>query len=904
VAADDIQTLSSLVSAELPQKTLLSLLSKALSCKSTGAISVLRGYIDEFDEPSELNGRNIIHRMIIGHGRQRTADEESGAVSFLHPAVVPDRSSNLLASLGGDGEHSEDEEEILDFLLSYLTGKQRSVLIATDQHLRTPLHYAAHYGLRRLAAVLLKYLKEWDMLANAMMKDSEGATPIELAVAANHPRTTRMLLDAAPQKLQQDLKKLLPVAAQLGSTDLLKVLLQVGADIDYTDSSLNNETALYIASKFNHVEAVGYLVEHGANPEIAESAYGWTPVFVAAVDGYKEVVETLVAIGSKIDKVDGSGWTAMEHACLRGHLDLLDLLRTSSPDGPSRGFFSSENASSSSVVSADVSHEAVAVKSDKYLKEAGSSDAIKTFGHRYLRDKTMVLLTLGTTDMRRVDNPVHLDRVPYSRAHSTQLDTALSLVVSAQNCTGEATSIDLPIPDYGLSTEPLSFCTDNIENARIYFDIVPTYSANRMKVLGRAVAMLSSLSSMLGPKKRSLHETVTLPIIESETLEVLGTVKFGFLIVTPFDHPNMGIEKSATYWKSLITTRVIGHRGMGKNTTKKSLQLGENTIESFIQAANLGASYVEFDVQLTKDHVPVIYHDFLVSETGIDIPVHSLTLEQFLDLSRPKHKQANPQKTRSVSPDPRPRSQSLFVGHDEYDVMFERIRNTRDYKVKGFKGNYRGHSIQSPFTTLEEAFRTLPKNVGFNIECKYPMLDESEAEDMETYGLELNLWVDTVLKCVYDHADERGIIFSSFHPDLCLMLSLKQPSIPILFLTEGGTSKMADVRASSLQEAIRFARRWNLMGLVSECTPLIECPRLVNAVKASGLVCVTYGVGNNEPKNARLQMKSGVDAVIVDSVLAVRKGLTAEDDLNVDESSGETSSSVSPKMSPAVAIPS
>jgi glycerophosphoryl diester phosphodiesterase len=34
------------------------------------------------------------------------------------------------------------------------------------------------------------------------------------------------------------------------------------------------------------------------------------------------------------------------------------------------------------------------------------------------------------------------------------------------------------------------------------------------------------------------------------------------------------------------------------------------------------------DVQLTKDHVPVIYHDFLVSETGVDAPVHTLTLEQ------------------------------------------------------------------------------------------------------------------------------------------------------------------------------------------------------------------------------------------------------------------------------------
>lgn len=68
---------------------------------------------------------------------------------------------------------------------------------------------------------------------------------------------------------------------------------------------------------------------------------------------------------------------------------------------------------------------------------------------------------------------------------------------------------------------------------------------------------------------------------------------------------------------------------MGKNDFgRKSLQLGENTLASFIAAANLGASYVEMDVQLTKDNIPVIYHDFLVGETGIDAPMHSLTLEQ------------------------------------------------------------------------------------------------------------------------------------------------------------------------------------------------------------------------------------------------------------------------------------
>ena len=61
---------------------------------------------------------------------------------------------------------------------------------------------------------------------------------------------------------------------------------------------------------------------------------------------------------------------------------------------------------------------------------------------------------------------------------------------------------------------------------------------------------------------------------------------------------------------------------------------------------------------------------------------------------------------------------------------------------------------------------------------------------------------------------------------------------------------------------------------MSESTPLVECPRLVNVVKENGLVCVTYGTRNNDPLVAREQIEAGVDAVIVDSVLAVRKGLT------------------------------
>jgi glycerophosphodiester phosphodiesterase len=64
------------------------------------------------------------------------------------------------------------------------------------------------------------------------------------------------------------------------------------------------------------------------------------------------------------------------------------------------------------------------------------------------------------------------------------------------------------------------------------------------------------------------------------------------------------------------------------------------------------------------------------------------------------------------------RQRSLSVGGSEYDPseLSEKMKHTRDFKMKGFKGNSRGNHIQAPFATLEDLFKKLPKSVGFNIE--------------------------------------------------------------------------------------------------------------------------------------------------------------------------------------------
>lgn len=45
---------------------------------------------------------------------------------------------------------------------------------------------------------------------------------------------------------------------------------------------------------------------------------------------------------------------------------------------------------------------------------------------------------------------------------------------------------------------------------------------------------------------------------------------------------------------------------------------------------------------------------------------------------------------------------------------------------RAFKGNSRGDFIQEQFTTLEEMFKKLPEQIGFNIEMSESLLPDSK----------------------------------------------------------------------------------------------------------------------------------------------------------------------------------
>lgn len=742
---------------DLYPKVIKTLIQRSILHRARACLSALLPRVDTLEEDDDINRRNCLHRLVISIGReQSTSDSEPTASLVLDfpsetsnyitpaapPTLQPPRSVVKEAHLPQRLSRSDSTVVLLQYLLDELRPSQREALMAKDLSGRTPLHYAAQYGFRVVCEVIIEHLKEWEMfdvnegIDGHLWQDNDGWAPLHLSVVGGHPETTRYLLDAENwkethgkgdrvRKQKSRSSAVLALATKANFVDIVQLLVDAGVDINYQDEQ--GETALHVAARYGHHECAKILLDGSddqkANTELAENTYAWTPMFVACVDNSLKVAQLLIAAGADLERFDSSGWTAKEHAALRGHLEVARCLAEVSQAPPVTEPEPSIHISnrSPSPSSPPTQSSLTDRRSNAPGPTSGSSglrntEPIKTFGHRYLTDETMILVSLGTMDMRKPLETVSLDRIPMENAHATQLDTALSLVVTASGAHGEPEVIDLPVQE-NISTEPIVFHATDASKVRLLFDLVPTYAGSTEQVVGRGVALLSSVRPTVGSQRINLKGDSTVPIVAANTLDVIGSVTFNFLVITPFKHPNMSITGNQTYWRSMSSTMVIGHRGLGKNmASRNSLQLGENTVQSFIAAANLGASYVEFDVQLTKDHVPVIYHDFLVSETGIDAPVHTLTLDQFLELGKSRH--------RSVLPDgvdvhaDAPRQRSMSVGGSEYDPteLTEKIKHTRDFKKKGFKGNTRGEHIQAPFATLEELFRKIPKSVGFNIE--------------------------------------------------------------------------------------------------------------------------------------------------------------------------------------------
>ncbi|KAK2882613.1 hypothetical protein FQN49_000185 [Arthroderma sp. PD_2] len=693
--------------------------------------------------------------------------------------------------------------------------RTKDVLLMPDAAGMTPLHYSAQYGLTKICEIIPQALQRWNTLPGEaiLATDSTDLTPLHWSVIRGHIQITHIFLTALDENACATAK-----------------------DENEHLSGILNEL-LFIALKNQNDDLVQLLASSRININYL-SHNGETCLHLASRIGRKDYVDILLTVAScqnaDIDVQEiAYGWTPLFTASARGHLPIVEaLLRAGANEHlvDSRGWTAREHA-------AFRGHFTTAerLKTNKITVNTVNGPNGVTSKYTTQPNTMYLVINLGTVQQGRQVQPLDL-RLPPRESCRGLIDTTMSLEISTSTENSPTHTLVLPLIGDSID-DTFVFPIDDPLETHIVFRLLQSTSSDSTNgtLIGSGVSLLQSNSNAFSSHRESLIREQSVPILGKETMKLLGIVTFTSFMATPFPHLNTPTS-SFEYLEKLQPAHLIGHR----------------------------------DVQLTRDLVPVLYHDLSLSESGTDVAIHDLTLKQFMHASS---MQSSPEDNSNHN---RARSRSLTRSQEERVIESrDRMKHTLYFSSKGFKPNTRGDFIQTSLATLEEALREVPETVGFDIELKYPRIHEASAVEIAPVAIDLNTFVDTILTLISRYANSRNIIISSFTPEICILLAIKQKAYPIFFITNAGKLPVADreQRAGSLQIAVRFATQWGLSGVVFASDVLVMCPQLVGYVKGKGLVCASYGNLNNIPESVELQAKAGVDLIVADRVGLISKTL-------------------------------
>ena len=193
------------------------------------------------------------------------------------------------------------------------------------------------------AALYKRHFRVADLLyrhgATTYVQGHNGGTPIHAASALGQVDIMRWLLNHGAGANDRDETYWTPLHLAAGRMRLeaVQVLLDHNADINSRigegDTSLS--VAIYDGSMpfldrkilDVDIEMVRLLLEHGADPTIPDSAwFHSTPLHRASSGGCLEIVRLLLSYGAKVDEKDTEGRTPFQVASSMGHLEIMKFL--------------------------------------------------------------------------------------------------------------------------------------------------------------------------------------------------------------------------------------------------------------------------------------------------------------------------------------------------------------------------------------------------------------------------------------------------------------------------------------------------------------------------------------------------------------------------------------------------
>lgn len=147
-----------------------------------------------------------------------------------------------------------------------------------------------------------------------------------LTVEDNNLEIVRLFLEAglSPSVCDANGTPVLSLAVRLSLTDMAKLLIDAGADINKVSDD-RHYSPLMDAVQIGHIENAALLLQHGANPNL-QSEDGQTALILAVGRQDKELVQLLMRYGASPDITDKLGMNAVKYAGVFGNQEIIKLL--------------------------------------------------------------------------------------------------------------------------------------------------------------------------------------------------------------------------------------------------------------------------------------------------------------------------------------------------------------------------------------------------------------------------------------------------------------------------------------------------------------------------------------------------------------------------------------------------
>ena len=115
------------------------------------------------------------------------------------------------------------------------------------------------------------------------------------------------------------------IASYKGHTEIVKLLLEAGADVSVVDPGMK-ATALHAAAYAGNAEAAGLLIEYGVDIDKQGPHNGYTALHDAVWQNNVETARVLIEAGAKLDIKSHTGETPLQFARSRKHKDIVTLI--------------------------------------------------------------------------------------------------------------------------------------------------------------------------------------------------------------------------------------------------------------------------------------------------------------------------------------------------------------------------------------------------------------------------------------------------------------------------------------------------------------------------------------------------------------------------------------------------